>query len=263
MIGQRFFRRLRARSAYAMLMVSYVGLLVFSMVFASVSYVRLYHSAQKRAEEQAYAQLRQAAYVINGYVESVRQSVMSFCMNEHVASFIYTRAPLTSEDYYRMKQVISEVAGVCSANPYLDSLFLYVQDIDSVLGAYNRMSTEDYYAIYLSFADQPLEQWRNFLQNTGYFSAYPARTRAASGQRLIPFALSLPLVNAARGAAVAYMDVARLEDVFAASGLLEKAPSWWKSEESRCASWATRLSSTKIGLKSKLQPGIASRENHI
>lgn len=43
-----------------------------------------------------------------------------------------------------------------------------------------------------------------------------------SGQRLIPFALSLPLVNAARGAAVAYMDVARLEDVFAASGLLEK-----------------------------------------
>ena len=222
MIGQRFFRRLRARSAYAMLMVSYVGLLVCSMVFASVSYVRLYHSAQKRAEEQAYAQLRQAAYVINGYVESVRQSVMSFCMNEHVASFIYTRAPLTSEDYYRMKQVISEVAGVCSANPYLDSLFLYVQDIDSVLGAYNRMSTEDYYAIYLSFADQSLEQWRNFLQNTGYFSAYPARTRAASGQRLIPFALSLPLVNAARGAAVAYMDVARLEDVFAASGLLEK-----------------------------------------
>ena len=166
MIGQRFFRRLRARSAYAMLMVSYVGLLVFSMVFASVSYVRLYHSAQKRAEEQAYAQLRQAAYVINGYVESVRQSVMSFCMNEHVTSFIYTRAPLTSEDYYRMKQVISEVAGVCSANPYLDSLFLYVQDIDSVLGAYNRMSTEDYYAIYLSFADQSLEQWRNFLQNT-------------------------------------------------------------------------------------------------
>ena len=54
MIGQRLFRRLRARSAYAMLMVSYVGLLVFSMVFASVSYVRLYHSAQKRAEEQAY-----------------------------------------------------------------------------------------------------------------------------------------------------------------------------------------------------------------
>lgn len=220
-MGKRFFHGLRAHSAYTMLIVSYVGLLVFSMTFASVSYVHLYHSAQRRAEEQTYAQLRQAAYVVNGYVESIRQSVLSLCMNEHVASFIYTRAPLTGEDYYRMKQVISEVAGVCSANRCLDSLLVYVRDIDSVLGTDNRMSTEDYYSIYFSFEDQSLEQWREFLQSAAYFSAYPAQTRVAGRQRLIPFALSLPLANAARGAVVAYMDTARMEEVFAASGLME------------------------------------------
>jgi len=214
-------KRRRGR-AYSMLIISYIALLILTMCFASVSYSRLYNTSRRHAQQQVTHQLEQAAYIVDSYVESIQQSMLSLSLNTHVNSFIYTKPPLNTDDYYRVVQVISEIGSQFTNNSCLQYLFIYQSSQDCIVTNSTRLSTRDFYQLLLPLSDVSYDEWLHFLNTRNYFSAFPVQTHSANGSKLVPFSLSIPISNATRGAVIGYMNVSQIEKVFFSSSLLNK-----------------------------------------
>ena len=60
--------------------MSYTAMLLVSMIFAGLGHMKLYQTARLHAEEQAIDRLRQAAYIADGYVDTIRQSMLSLSL---------------------------------------------------------------------------------------------------------------------------------------------------------------------------------------
>lgn len=215
-------KKFRRGRVYLMLIISYVSLLTVSMCFAAVSYSRLYETSRQHAQEQVTRQFEQAAYIVDGYVESVRQSILSLGINAHVNAFVYTKPPMTTDDYYRVSQVIDEVSDQAYSNPYLHSLFVYVSSLDCIVSNSTRLSTQDYYRLCSPLSGTTYEQWLEMLQTRTYFSVLPVQEHALTGVKLLPFCTSFPLSTSPLGAVVGYMNISQIEKVFFSSSLLNE-----------------------------------------
>ena len=222
MTGKIFSNRSRGR-VYFTLIVSYIILSVVSMCFTFISYARLYNVSYHQTQQQITHQLEQAAYIVDSYIESIRKSMLSLSLNTHINSFMYTESPLNPDDYYRFVQIINEIDNQTTNNSHLQHLFVYQSTLDCVITHSTRLSTHDYYQLILPSSDTTYDQWLDILNTTSYFSAFPMQTHSATGSRLLPFSLSLPVISGtSRGAVIGYMNVSQIEKVFFSSSLLNK-----------------------------------------
>ena len=212
---------LRSYSVYRMMILSYVAILVLSLMFAGIGYRYLYNDTYKHAVQVVTDQLTQSAYIADGYVESIRQSLFTLAVNPHIQSFVYTKSPMGKDDYYRLMQSIQEVGSVYAINHCMEMLFVYVEGIDSVLTPTARMSTQDYYSMYLNFQESNVETWRSSLSPCEYFTIHPMQTSEKNGQQLIALLVPIPVISTQQGTAVAYMNVSLLRDIFESGGLIE------------------------------------------
>jgi len=211
----------RSHSVYRMLVLSYVVMLAVSLLFAGFGYKRLYEDARTNTENRISSQLAQSAYVVDGYVESMRQSVNAIAMSTFLQSFVYTRYPMDADDYYALVETVNEVRNVRVSNNNIYKIALYVKGIDSLVSSTTRMSTEDYFKAFLNFNDMTYEEWKDEISAPIYFTTLPAR-RSGNGTSLIGFVQSMPITDIpGRGAAVAYMDAGLISDVMESGGLLD------------------------------------------
>ena len=118
-----------------MLVLSYVVMLAVSLLFAGFGYKRLYEDARTNTENRISSQLAQSAYVVDGYVESMRQSVNAIAMSTFLQSFVYTRYPMDADDYYALVETVNEVRNVRVSNNNIYKIALYVKGIDSLVSS--------------------------------------------------------------------------------------------------------------------------------
>ena len=202
-------RFLKSRKIYIGLIASYIIILLIFTLFAFIGYDKLYRTRRDQIEQQYESRLAQAVYLANDYVSSVRQSMLSVLNGKEANSFVYTKYPMNTDNYYNLRQTINEIAGINQASEY--GLFLYVKGIDSIVSTGTRLNVQAYYDIELRPEDLSVDEFRGIMDGSSYFNISHAFYRGTAKKAAALITASMPLASTSpRGTVCGYLDFDKL-----------------------------------------------------
>ena len=214
-------KKLRSRRFYITLIFSYIAILFLSLMCAALGYRHLYKNVREQTLEQISLQLKQATYITEGYIESVKNSLLALTMSPQAQAFAYIDKLSNADDFYRLMQMTQMITGISAGNTSLSCLLMYAEGIDSVIYSTSRMDRTEYFQTNLRFAGMNEDTWKEEISQTGYLKTLPVHMNEQTGQKLIGFISSIPLVSP-HGTVIAYLDEALLGKAFAAGGLTQE-----------------------------------------
>lgn len=202
-------RFLKSRKVYIGLVTSYIIILLIFILFAIIGYDKLYRTRRDQIEQQYESRLAQAVYLANDYASSVRQSMLSILNGKQAKSFVYTKYPMSTDNYYALRETINEIAGANNASDY--GLFLYVKGIDSIVSAATRLDLQAYYDIEIRPDGLSVEEFRKILNDSSYFNISHAFYRGMTKKTTVLITASMPIASASpRGAVCCCLDLQKL-----------------------------------------------------
>lgn len=214
-------KKLRSRRFYITLIFSYIVILFLSLMCAALGYRHLYKNVREQTLEQISLQLKQATYITEGYIESVKNSLLALTMSPQAQAFAYIDKLSNADDFYQLMQMTQMITGISAGNTSLSCLLMYAEGIDSVIYSTSRMDRTEYFQTNLRFAGMNEDTWKEEISQTGYLKTLPVHMNEQTGQKLIGFISSIPLVSP-HGTVIAYLDEALLGKAFAAGGLTQE-----------------------------------------
>jgi len=200
--------------------------MIVTIIIGSISYINLTGVLKQQAGEYNYAMLEEAAYIIEGYLRSLDQLINNIILDTKINSFIYVNKNMTRDELYEMSLIIKKIAQYKASNDFIDDLYIYFRNIDSVLTKSTRYKAKYYYENFSRYSKYNYEEWLKVLQQSNYKRYIPEQEIIVEGnaKKVITCLQSLPIIekNNIMGMIVATIDTTRIQKLLENIDLINK-----------------------------------------
>lgn len=200
---------------FTMLFISYLIIMIVTISIGSISYISLAGVLKQQAGEYNYAMLEEAAYILEGYLNGLDQLINSIILDTKINRFLYVNKEMTREELYDMSLIIQKIAQYKASNDFIDDLYIYFKNIDSVITKSTRYDTKYYYDNFSRYSKYSYEEWLKILQQSNYKRYIPEQEVFVEGstKKIITCIQSLPIIerNNTLGMVVVTIDATKIQ----------------------------------------------------
>lgn len=187
----------RENSLFYTFFISYITILVITIVLGSMSYLSSASVLKNEMESYNMAMLQQAQQVIDERLLSVEQLILEISLNLRIQKFLYSGYYEDGVDIYDLAKVQEEIYNYSRINSMVDMLFVYYKNLDIIISDTSKYEPGFFYNQVVPYSEWKYEQWKEMLSK-GYFKEYkPAQTIGTNIYRsnAITLFTSLPYGN--------------------------------------------------------------------
>lgn len=163
--------RHKNRSVYMTWMLSYVSVLLVPILISGVIYgatLNVVKAEINRANQSILLQMEQA---IDSQFKGIENLSLEVSLNRRIAAFISADTNLSDSDHYDVYQIANDLRVYEIANDYLEGIYIYYKNSDTVIARNNRMNIEALYDHIRLEEHMPFQSLREYFDQ-GYIKGY-------------------------------------------------------------------------------------------
>lgn len=137
--------RHKNRSVFLTWMLSYISVLLVPILISGVIYgatLNVVKAEINRANQSILVQMEQA---IDSQFKGIENLSLEVSLNRRIASFISADPMLSDSDHYEIYQIANDLRVYEIANDFLEGIYIYYKNSDTVIARNNRMNIEGLY----------------------------------------------------------------------------------------------------------------------
>ncbi|TYP69867.1 AraC family transcriptional regulator [Paenibacillus methanolicus] len=155
--------RHKNRSVFLTWMLSYVSVLLVPILISGVIYgatLNVVKAEMNRANQSILQQMEQA---IDSQFKGIESLSLEVSLNRRIAAFMKADAALSDSDHYEIYQIANDLRVYEMANDFLEGIYVYYINSDTVISSNNRMDSEGLYDHIRLEEHMPLRSFREYL----------------------------------------------------------------------------------------------------
>ncbi|MFD5020384.1 AraC family transcriptional regulator [Paenibacillus sp. NPDC058367] len=163
--------RHKNRSVYMTWMLSYVSVLLVPILISGVIYgatLNVVKAEINRANQSILLQMEQA---IDSQFKGIENLSLEVSLNRRIAAFISADTNLSDSDHYDVYQIANDLRVYEIANDFLEGIYIYYKNSDTVIARNNRMNIEALYDHIRLEEHMPFQSLREYFDQ-GYIKGY-------------------------------------------------------------------------------------------
>ncbi|OME73470.1 hypothetical protein BSK65_05895 [Paenibacillus odorifer] len=163
--------RHKNRSVYMTWMLSYVSVLLVPILISGVIYgatLNVVKAEINRANQSILLQMEQA---IDSQFKGIENLSLEVSLNRRIAAFISADTNLSDSDHYDVYQIANDLRVYEIANDFLEGIYIYYKNSDTVIARNNRMNIEALYEHIRLEEHMPFQSLREYFDQ-GYIKGY-------------------------------------------------------------------------------------------
>jgi len=165
--------RHKNRSVFLTWMLSYVSVLLVPILISGVIYgatLNVVKAEINRANQSILLQMEQA---IDSQFKGIESLSLEVSLNRRIAAFISADTNLSDSDHYDIYQIANDLRVYEIANDFLEGIYIYYKNSDTVIARNNRMNIEALYDHIRLEEHMPFQSFREYFDQwyiKGYHS---------------------------------------------------------------------------------------------
>ncbi len=169
---------------------------------------------RQQARNYSLAMLEQTCQIVDGYLHSIDQLMTNLMIDTQIHDFLSTKAPLTSDDKYKMISIVNQISKYKNSNNLVENVYIYFKNTDSILTATAKYTPDIFYNNELLSTELTLEEW-NVLHDRVVWREYiplGSDLMTRKGEAYIGYMQSLPIneISEPSGMAVILIDAGKI-----------------------------------------------------
>ncbi|WP_449603343.1 AraC family transcriptional regulator [Paenibacillus sp. Marseille-Q9583] len=163
--------RHKNRSVYMTWMLSYVSVLLVPILISGVIYgatLNVVKAEINRANQSILLQMEQA---IDSQFKGIENLSLEVSLNRRIAAFISADTNLSDSDHYDIYQIANDLRVYEIANDYLEGIYIYYKNSDTVIARNNRMNIKALYDHIRLEEHMPFQSLQEYFDQ-GYIKGY-------------------------------------------------------------------------------------------
>ncbi|MEK3660124.1 AraC family transcriptional regulator [Paenibacillus sp. FSL F4-0236] len=152
-------------------MLSYVSVLLVPILISGVIYgatLNVVKAEINRANQSILLQMEQA---IDSQFKGIENLSLEVSLNRRIAAFISADTNLSDSDHYDVYQIANDLRVYEIANDFLEGIYIYYKNSDTVIARNNRMNIEALYDHIRLEEHMPFQSLREYFDQ-GYIKGY-------------------------------------------------------------------------------------------
>ncbi|MGI2295717.1 helix-turn-helix domain-containing protein [Paenibacillus sp. GXUN7292] len=159
------------RSVFLTWMLSYVSVLLVPILISGVIYgatLNVVKAEINRANQSILLQMEQA---IDSQFKGIERLSLEMSLNRRISAFITADAALSDSDHYEIYQIANDLRIYEIANDFLNGIYIYYSNSDTVIARDNRLNGEELYDIIRFEENMPFQSFQQYF-NQWYIKDY-------------------------------------------------------------------------------------------
>ncbi|MCU6712284.1 helix-turn-helix domain-containing protein [Paenibacillus sp. J5C_2022] len=139
--------RHKNRSVFLTWMLSYISVLLVPILISGIIYGAALHvvkTEMNRANKSILLQMEQA---IDSQFKGIESLSLEVGLNKRISDFLLADAELTDADHYQIYQIANDLRVYEIANDFIESIYIYYKNSDTVIARNERMNGEGLYDV--------------------------------------------------------------------------------------------------------------------
>lgn len=214
------------KNIFVTFLISYLIMLLLPFLVGIFSYFNSMKVIKKEMESYNIAMLQQAQKVLDERLHSVEQLAFDVALNPIIHNFLYIENLENLSEYYSMNKVVMEMSKYKNANDFLEGIYLYYKNTDTIMLNTAKYTPEFFYNEEIVNDTLGYIEWKDMLQ-TYHFNQYQPETRLGIGKNeknVITYLHSLPLGERRNPLGTLVISIAKekFENVLSEINILDK-----------------------------------------
>ncbi|TBL81976.1 helix-turn-helix domain-containing protein [Paenibacillus thalictri] len=195
--------RLNNRSVLINWLISYISVLLVPILISGVIYTATWHVVESEVNRANESLLQQMEQAIDNNLAGIERLSVEMALSKRLSGFITASQPLTDNDYYDIVSIAGDLRVYKMANDYIDQIYVYYKNSDTVVSTRNRMDSRALYSLTRERDSTSYEEWKRFFDKR-YIQEYAPVTLREDGNdvRAVMYAKSVILDNPEQPGAV-------------------------------------------------------------
>jgi len=139
--------RYKNRSVFLTWMLSYVSVLLVPVLISGIIYGATLHVVKTEINRANQAILLQMEQAIDNQFEGIESLSLEIGLNKRISAFVSADADLSDSDHYGVYQIVNDLRVYEIANDFIESIYIYFKNSDTVISRNNRMNGKSLYEL--------------------------------------------------------------------------------------------------------------------
>lgn len=233
----RMRRKLKRHSIFITFLISYLIILIVSVIIGVVFYTKYVAIVRGQVEKYNCAMLQQTQRILEEKIYGIKKMMVYIGTDTSVQKVLSVNSDTDINDIYYMLRTIKVLSNSRQTDNSIQNIYLYIKKSNKVISNVAVYNSDNFYNQQSNYSSWNMNQWLKVLDGKYFLESQPAqKVVTAEGEKsLITLFLSVPLssVDNSLGTVAVSIDSNKLEDMMSEINLINKGAIYITDKENR------------------------------